>query len=293
MDLVNMCPVLEVLFITQRRLGSSRDRLERAEAASNMQREAGQLEKRYLSHSFEKLQDLNALVFIPHGIDIELPDFTGGFLGPSNFLSLKKLSNLTSISVLINVFASPDGSTTGPLTVSPIEALPRSLRSFHIVVSDRSANDFWSRTPLNEVRFQPRVAALEFMEELASICPTEFPSLQRVEYIWAVTRLTDIQRSQIRHGFQWVGSLSLGDRDTLANRQPCDGSVPLCCPMHRTIQALSPDMDYTSKAEGIVSPFRDRFDSVELAFKNVGVTFEVIELKKYSDFFFHWQQGRK
>lgn len=293
MDLVNMYPVLQVLFITQNLLAANRDSQERAKAASNMQREADQFNKRYLSYSFEKLPNLNTLVFIPNGNDVVLLDVTRNSLGPSNCLSLKKLCNLTSISVLIDVFSSPDGSTTGPLTVSPMKALPRSLRSFHIVVDDNCGKDFLSRIPFNEVRFQPRVAALGFMEELASICSTEFPSLQQVEYIWAVTRLTDIQRSQIRHGFQTVGSLSLGDRDTLENRQPCDGSVPLCCPMHRTIQALSPDMDYTSKAEGIVSPFRDRFDSVELAFKNVGVTFEVIELKKYSDFFFHWQQGRK
>lgn len=63
--------------------------------------------------------------------------------------------------------------------------------------------------------------------------------------------------------------------------------------MHASIQALSPDMNYTSKYEGIVSPFKTRFDSLELAFKSVSVTFKAVELKKYSDFFDHWQQSRK
>ncbi|KAG6354037.1 hypothetical protein INS49_005008 [Diaporthe citri] len=201
MDFVNMCPVLEVLFF-QRRLGASRDSQERAEAASNIQMDADQFEKRYLSDSFEKLKSLNTLVFIPHDHhdDVGDPDFTRDFLGPYNFLTLKKLCNLTSISVLINVFASPDGSTTGHLTVSPTEVLPRSLMSFHILVDDQSGNGFWSRIPLNEAPFQPRVAALGFMEELTSICPTEFPGLRQVDYIWAVTRLTGIQRRQLSLG---------------------------------------------------------------------------------------------
>lgn len=292
MDLTNMASVLEVLFIQyglETVLGSG----QRAEAASAAQKKAGQFEKRYLSDCLEKLQCLNKLAFIPHSNNFAFSYLTRDFLGPSNFLSLKNLCNLTSISVLINVFASPDGSATGHLTVSPTEVLPRSLRILHLVVDEKSNKSFLPRSPLNEAWFQPRVAALGFMEELAGICSTEFPSLRQVEYIWAVTRFTEIQRRQDLLHLGLFLSSTPEEQRVVENIRLCDGSVPLCCPMHTTIQALSPDMDYTSKAEGIVSPFRGRFDSLELAFKNVGVTFEVTELKEYGDFFLHWQQGRK
>ncbi|KAK7711040.1 hypothetical protein SLS63_012786 [Diaporthe eres] len=289
MDLTNIASDLEVLFI-QYSLGTVLGSGQRAEAASATQKKAGQLEKRYLSDSLEKLQSLNTLAFIPHNNGFGLTNYITDFLGPSNFLDLKNLRNLTSISVPINVFASPDGSITDRLTVSPTKVLPRSLETLHIIVDANGGKDFLFSPPLNEAWFQPRVAALGFMEELASICPIVFPSLRQVEYIWAVTRLTEIQRRQEFVEYLWSTPEELRDLEDI---RLCDGSVPLCCPMHTTIQALSPDIDYTSKAEGIVSPFRGRFDSLELAFKNVGVTFEVTELKEYGDFFLHWQQGRK
>lgn len=294
MDLVNSFPVLVTLFIQKRRdVGVGEGFAHRAETANMVQRKAGQVEKRCLSDSFEKLQSLNTLAFIPHSNEVGFTDFTRDFLGPSKFLSLRNLSNLTSISVLINVFASPDGSTTGHLTVSPMEVLPRSLRSLDIIVDVNSAQEFRSFGSLDEAWFQPRIAALGFMEELASICSNEFPSLRQVEYIWAVTPLTDMQRIHELHGIYEGDFVSPEVQDALDNMQPCDGTELLCCTMHTAIQALSPDTDYTSQAEGIISPFRDRFDSLKLAFMNVGVNFEDTMLKKYSDFFFHWQQGRE
>lgn len=292
MDLTNIASVLEILFI-QCGLKTVFGSKQRAEAASATQKKAGQLEKRYLSDSLEKLQSLNTLAFIPHNNGFGLTNYITDFLGPSDFLDLKNLRNLTSISVPINVFASPDGSITDRLTVSPTKVLPRSLKTLHIIVDANGGKDFLSSPPLNEAWFQPRVAALGFMEELASICPIVFPSLRQVEYIWAVTRLTEIQQRQelLEYGL-YLGFTPVEQR-VVENMRLCDGSEPLCCPMHTTIQALSPDMDYTSKAEGIVSPFRGRFDSLEIAFKNVGVTFDVTELKEYGDFFLHWQQGRK
>lgn len=291
MDLVDLFPVLEVLFV-HNCLEKGSDSRQRAVAACTMQMKADQFEKRYLLDSLEKLQDLNTLAFIPHSDGYECPDYTRDFLGPSNFLSLKNLCNLTSISTLITVFASPDVSTTGHLTASPVEVLPRSLRFLNIIVHNNSVKEYRNRNKLDQI-WQPRVAALGFMEQLASICSTEFPSLRQVEYIWAVTRITDIQHRQLFAELEELDWSNPEHRDYLEGIRLCDGSVPLCCGMHGRIQALSPDTDYTSKAEGIVSPFKDRFDSLELAFKNVGVTFEVIELKEYSDFFFHWQQGRK
>lgn len=290
MDLVDMFPAMEILFIQNHRRPSTRNhRADKRPITS--QTKADKPGKQYLSDSFEKLQKLNTLAYVTHDDGLGLPGSTGDLLGPSDFLSLKELCNLTSITVLINVFASPDTSTTGQLTVSPAEVLPRSLRSLHIIVDHDTGRKVMDLTPLNEALFQPRVAALGFMEDLVSFCPTEFPSLRQVEYIWAVSRVLDLPEPQM-----WVsmrGPPYLLNRRTRMMRQRCDGSVPLCCDMHTRMQALSPEMDYTSKAEGIVSPFRARFDSLELAFGLIGVTFEVTELEDYSLLFYHWQQRRE
>lgn len=266
MDLIDMFPAMEVLFV-QTRPKLSFYSQQKAYKARNTQTNADQSKKRYLSPSFEKLQKLNTLAYVPHSNDSRLRGGTEDFLGPSRLLDLKNLRNLTSLSVLISAFTSTNGSPTGRLTVSPMEVLPRSIMSLHIIAGDHTSKAVLDNTPVYSAWFQPRVAALEFMEELAEFRPTEFPRLQEVEYIWAVNRLA------------------------LAHR--CDGSSLSCCDMHASIEALSPDIDYTSEYEGIVSPFKTRFDSLELAFNSVSVTFKAVELKKYSDFFDHWQQSRK
>lgn len=290
MDLVNMFPAMEVLFIQNHQRSSSYSQ-QSQQRTNILQPNADQSGNRYLSDRFKKLQQLNTLAYVPQGNGLGLLGSIGDFLGPSKFLSLKQLCNLTSISVLIDVFASPGRSTTGRLTVSPTEVLPRSLRSLHIIVDHNSQGGLWGSTPLDKALFQPRAAALGFMEELASFCPTEFPSLRQVEYIWAVTRVSDIRATQV-----WLSTRSnirlTGDGVQMLGVR-CDGSDLFCCDMHTRMQALSPEMDYTSKSEGIVSPFRARFDSLQLAFGLVDVTFNVVELKKYSEFYGHWRQGRE
>lgn len=290
MDLVNMFPAMEVLFVQNHQRSSSYSQ-QGQQRTNILQPKADQSGKRYLSDSFQKLQQLNTLAYVPHGNGLGLLGSIGDFLGPSNFLSLKQLCNLTSISVLIDVFASPGRSTTGRLTVSPTEVLPRSLRSLHIIVDHHSQGGVWRRDALDKALFQPRAAALGFMEELASFCPSEFPSLRQVEYIWAVTRVSDISVTQT-----WLSTRSnihlSGDGVQMLGVR-CDGSAMFCCDMHTRMQALSPEMDYTSKAEGIISPFRARFDSLQLTFGLVGVTFNVVELKKYNEFYRHWQQVRE
>lgn len=266
MDLINMFPAMEVLFVETRHKTSLYSQ-QKAKQARIKQTNADQSAKRYLSSNFEKLQKLNKLAYIPHSNDSRLRGGTGDFLGPARLLSLKNLCNLTSLSILISAFTSPNGPNTGRLTVSPMEVLPRSLRSLHIIAGDHTSKAVLGDTPAHRAWFQPRAAALGFMEELAGFLPTEFPSLRQLEYIWAVNRLTVSHR--------------------------CDGSYLSCCDMHSSMQALSPDMDYTSKFEGIVSPFKTRFDSLELALNSVGVTFKAVEVRNYSDFFNHWQQGRK
>lgn len=299
MDLVDMFPAMEILFIQNHQRtsirnyrGNHRGNHRGEERPITSQTKADKPGKQYLSDSFEKLQKLKTLAYVTHDDGFGVPGSTGDRLGPSDFLSLKGLCNLTSISVLINVFASPDASTTGQLTVSPAEVLPRSLRSLHIIVDHNTGRKVMDVTPLNDALFQPRVAALGFMEDLISFCPTEFPSLRQVEYIWAVSRVVpDLPAEQV-----WVtmrGPPSWLNRRIRTTRRRCDGSLPLCCDMHTRMQALSPEMDYTSKAEGVVSPFRARFDSLELAFGLVGVTFNITELEDYSLLFYHWQQGRE
>lgn len=263
MDLIDMFPGMEVLFV-QTRPKLSFYSQQKAYQARNTQTNADQSKKRDLSRSFEKLQKLNTLAYVPHGNDARLRGGTEDFLGPSRLLDLKNLRNLTSLSVLISAFTSPSGFPTGRPTISPMEVLPRSLRSLHIIAGNHYPKTVLGDTPAYVTWFQPRVAALGFMEELAEFRPTEFPLLQQVEYIWAVNRLAVAHRP----------SLS-------------------CCDMHASIQALSPDIDYTSKYEGIISPLKERFNSLELAFNSVSVTFKVVELKEYSDFFDHWQQSRK
>lgn len=266
MDLISMFPAMEVLFVQTRpkAIPYSQQKTKRDKFPLP---NADQPEKRYLSRSFEKLQKLNTLAYVPHSNDFRLRSGTEDFLGPSRLLNLKNLCNLTSLSVLISAFTSPSGSPTDRLTVSPLEVLPRSIMSLHIIAGDHTSKAVLGNTPAYSARFQPRVAALGFMEELAGFLPTEFPSLRQVEYIWAVNRLAVSHR--------------------------CDGRYLSCCDMHSSIQALSPDMDYSSKFEGIVSPFKTRFDSLELALNSVGVTFKAVEVRNYSDFFDHWQQGRK
>lgn len=261
-----MFPAMEVLFV-QTRPRPTLYSHEKAQRARITQTNADQSEKRYLSRSFERLHKLNTLAYVPHSNNFRLRSGTEDFLGPSRLLNLNNLCNLTSLSVLISAFTSPSGSPTGRLTFSPMQVLPRSIMSLHIIAGDHTSKLVLGNTPAYSAWFQPRVAALGFMEELAEFRPTEFPRLQQVEYIWAVNRLAVTYR--------------------------CDSASLLCCDMHASIQALSPDTDYTSKYQGIVSPFKKWFDSLELAFNSVSVTFKAVELKKYSDFFDHWQQSRK
>ena len=107
------------------------------------------------------------------------------FLGPSSFPSLKTCCGLELISALIDIFASPDGETTSHLTVAPMEVLPRSLRSPHLIVHHHSLHNslhnLAGHTPLSEAWFQPRAAALAFLEDLASIFPVALPGLGEVE----------------------------------------------------------------------------------------------------------------
>lgn len=266
MDLIKVFPAMEVLFVQTRPdiIPCSQQRSKRARIPLP---NADQSEKRYLSRSFEKLQRLNTLAYVPFSNDFRLRGGTEDLLSPPRPLNLKNLCNLTSLSVLISAFTSPSGSPTGRLTVSPMEVLPRSIMSLHIIAGDHTSRTVLGSTPAYSAWFQPRVAALGFMEELAEFRPTEFPRLQHVEYIWAVNRLAVAHR--------------------------CDGSSVSYCEMHASIRALSPDIDYTSEYEGIVSPVKERFDSLYIAFNSVSVTFKAVELKKYSDFFDHWQQSRK
>lgn len=299
-DVINLFPALEALFVQGQirsrtsvqsplQLSIYGDFHAYLQRDSMTKQKANQSETRYLSDSLKKLQRLKTLAYVPHRPDWESPHETQVFLGPSNYLSLKKLCNLTSLSVLINVFASPDGSSTGRLTVSPVEVLPDSLRSLRLVVDHQTARDFRAGTRLHEDWFQPRVAALGFMEQLTSICPTEFPRLRQAEYIWAVNRRTKTPSERGRRLCLPFGNIWFPEEENIMV-QKCDGSNSLlCCDMHVRIRALSPDVDYTSQAEGIISPFRDRFDSLKLAFNNVDVTFEVIELEQYEDFFVHWR----
>lgn len=137
-----------------------------------------QSKKRYLSRSFEKLQKLNTLAYVPHGNNSRLRGGAEDFLGPSRLLDLKNIRNLTSLSVLISAFTSPSGFPTGRPTVSPMEVLPRSLRSLHIIAGEHFSKTVLDDIPAYVTWFQPRTAALEFVEELAEFRPTEFPSLQ-------------------------------------------------------------------------------------------------------------------
>lgn len=242
-----------------------------------------QPDKPYLPDSFEIAEKLKVLAFVPIGDEDWPENVMRGFLGPYGFLNLTRVRQLESLSALITLFASPDGETTGLLTVSPVQALPYSLKTLHLIVDHES---LMGETPLNEAWFQPREAALQFLEELAGICTRAFPSLRKVEYIWAVDRTpVDAKRA----GINLPGRRALEDRRSIRQTKDCDGSVPLCCNMHTTIQALSPDEDYTSRAEGIVSPFKERFDNLDAAFKNVNVAFQIVELERYSDYFFHWR----
>lgn len=285
MNILHIFPAMEILFI-QNQIQRSIYSYRAARMKSIRQMVADQSKKRYLLDSFEKMQKLKALALVPLSGKFE-PDVTREFLGPSNFLQLTTLPELTSISALITLFASPDGETTGLLTVSPTKVLPPRLESLHIIVDHQSLFSLVGPTPLNEACFQPRDAALQFLNELASICSIAFPALRQVEYIWAVDRTDEDQEEPIL--LEQRAPRYPGDPESARWRRSCDGSVPLCCDMHTRIQALSPDEDYTSRAESIVSPFKQRFDDLEALFKEVNVAFKVTELKSYSDYFHHWR----
>lgn len=290
MDILNTFPAMETLFFQSH---IERDTISRGLARLSFANQMVTIpsKKPCLSDTFEKMKSLKALVLVPLNGKFQSPDMMRDFLGPFRFLRLTALPELTSVSALINLFAAPDGETTGVLTVSPTKVLPRSLTSLHITVDLHSISSWVDPTPLNEVWFQPREAALEFLDELASICALAFPGLRQVEYIWAVDRAhndkcesTLLTLHAIRHPMR-------PEPERLTT--PCDGSVPLCCYMHTRIQAMSPDEDYTSRAEGIVSPFKQRFEDLEAAFKQVSVAFKVTELKRYSDYYLHWRRGRE
>lgn len=242
-----------------------------------------QSERYYLPDFLEISPYLKTLALVPIGDKDWAENVTRGFLGPHGFLNLTKLRRLVSLSALINLFASPDGETTGLLTVSPVAVLPASLKQLDIIVDYES---LMGETPLNEAWFQPREAALQFLETLASVCSTAFPNLRRVEYIYAVDRSSeDVERG----GMNPPDAHSPEDPGSIRQTWDCDGSVPLCCDMHTSIQALSPDEDYTSKAQGIFSPFITRFNNLHIALEDNNVSFQIYEMERYSDYFFFWK----
>ncbi|KAK7708756.1 hypothetical protein SLS63_013411 [Diaporthe eres] len=235
MDICNIFPHMQVFFCQNRLTNAIHDH-EDTHAISDEQRAAAPSAKRYLSDSFGKLQKLHTLALVPILPGLKIFNWKNHFSGPSGFLTLAGLPALTSLATLISVFATPDGESTGVLTASPMQVLPRSLRSLQIIVDHWSCRSLAFATPLDEIWFQPREAAVKFLSALASICAREFPDLRK---------------------------------------------------------ALSPDEDYTSRAEGIVSPFKDRFDALGAAFNEANVVFRIVELKEYSDFYFHWQGSRE
>lgn len=220
--------------------------------------------KQHLLDSFEKLQKLKALVFLP----ASRYHRWGFSLGPSGVLSLKTCRGLESISAFIDSFAFLEPRPAGEsLTLAPMEALPGSLRSLHIVVDTRNLLSMEASIRIRTAWYQPRVAALGFLEDLANICPVAFPGLREVEYVWAATGIPKI-----------------------IERLDCKSRGPRCCDMHERIRILSPHTDHTSEAEGTISPFQERFDNLTTSFKDVNVAFRVTELDKYSDYFFHWRR---
>lgn len=257
--------------------------------------------KRYLTESFGKLQNLETLALVPLLAELSPFQWKTRFSGPSGFLSLTGLPALTSLATLISVFASPDGETTGVLTASPMEILPRSLRSLQIIVDHWTCRSLAGPdTRLDENWFQPREAALKFLGALAGICAREFPALRKVEYVWAVDRSLINMVRAVDMPYTCEHCTSPSQKCLLAHelidnevQVQCGGWFPFCCDKHTRIQALSPDQDYTTKAEGIVSPFKDRFDSLGAAFNEANVVFRIVELKEYSDFYAHWQAGRE
>lgn len=277
---------IEVFFL-QNRQGKSWYSYKMAADSIMLYRKANQSEKYYLPDFLEISPNLKSLALVPIGNNNWTENVMRDFLGPYGFLNLTKLRRLESLSALITLFASPDGETTGLLTVSPVAVLPASLKTLHIIVDHES---LMGKTPLDEAWFQPREAALQFLEELASFCAGAFPSLREVEYIWAVDRTTEHPELGIMN---LPDGPTLEDPESIGQTWDCDGSVPLCCDMHTTIQALSPYEDYTSKAEGIFSPFIQRFNNLHAAFKDVNVAFHTVEMDRYSDYFFYWRGDRK
>lgn len=297
MDICDIFPDMEVFFCQNRLKHTVHDVVD-AQAVTVVQLRAPPPARRFLTHSLGQLQSLHTLALVPILTGFSPMFWKTLFSGPSGFLSLTGLPALTSLATIISVFASPDGERTGVLTASPMEVLPRSLRSLQIIVDHWTCRGLLTqRAPLNENWFQPREAALKFLSVLASICAREFPALRKVEYIWAVDR--DIvnrvsMAEQMHQGFDPRTRSQMARRSLAINgERECDGCDPLCCDKHARIQALSPDEDYTSRDQGIVSPFKDRFDSLGAAFNEANVVFRIVELKEYSDFYAHWQGGRE
>ncbi|KAG8166685.1 hypothetical protein KVR01_002374 [Diaporthe batatas] len=295
MDACKIFPNIEVFFC-QHCIGSGTYKMLDSHRFITEQHAADPSEKRYLTKSFTQLKKLQSLALVPIMGEPIGPDWCKIFIGPDGFLNLTRLPALTSVAAVITLFAYPQGQGNGHLTPSPMEILPRSLQSLQIIVDPWTGRVLHPyRTPLNTHWFQPREAALRFLNTLASTCAKEFPDLRHVEYIWAVDRNAD---AKLHADFPGAPSedtlcrLADGSFGVLWAPRRCPGMRPLCCEMHTRIQALSPDEDYYSRAAKFVSPFKDRFDALGAAFEEANVVFRIVELVEYDEFYDHWKAGR-